>query len=127
MSAAAGAAGGAPGMSDLFSASAIVAAAAGAESDALAAAAEDTWVGGRLVQSLLVGLHNATGLPWWQDIMLCTLGMRLATLPVMIAQIKNTYRLSQVCWVLGWAVVGCGGVKCRLGWGGRGGAIDCFR
>ena len=92
----ASAAGGAPGVSDLFSPAAIVAAAAGAESDVLAAAAEDSWLGTRLVQNLLVAVHDATGLAWWQSIMLTTLGMRIATLPVMIAQIKNTYRMSQV-------------------------------
>lgn len=91
----ASAAGGAPGVSDLFSPAAIVAAAAGAESDVLAAAAEDSWLGTRLVQNLLVAVHDATGLAWWQSIMLTTLGMRIATLPVMIAQIKNTYRMSQ--------------------------------
>ncbi|KAL4457833.1 hypothetical protein ABPG75_012698 [Micractinium tetrahymenae] len=93
--AAAGPVASSPGMSDLFSAAAIVAAASGAEADALMAAREDAWLGSRLVQALLCAVHGATGLPWWQDIMLCTLGMRLATLPVMIAQVKNTYRLSQ--------------------------------
>ncbi len=92
----ASAAGGAPGVSDLFSPAAIVAAAAGAEGDVLAAAAEDSWLGTRLVQSLLVAVHDATGLAWWQSIMLTTLGMRVATLPVMIAQVKNTYRMSLV-------------------------------
>ena len=92
----ASAAGGAPGISDLFSPAAIVAAAAGAEADVLAAAAEDSWLGTRLVQSLLVAVHDASGLAWWQSIMLTTLGMRVATLPVMIAQVKNTYRMSQV-------------------------------
>ncbi|PRW56043.1 mitochondrial inner membrane OXA1 [Chlorella sorokiniana] len=91
----ASAAGGAPGISDLFSPAAIVAAAAGAEGDVLAAAAEDSWLGTRLVQNLLVAVHDATGLPWWQSIMVTTLAMRVATLPVMIAQIKNTYRMSQ--------------------------------
>lgn len=82
-------------MSDLLSAAAVVAAASGAEVDALAAAREEAWLGSRLVQALLCAVHGATGLPWWEDIMLCTLGMRLATLPVMISQVKNTYRLSQ--------------------------------
>ncbi|KAL4420074.1 hypothetical protein ABPG77_004339 [Micractinium sp. CCAP 211/92] len=91
----AAAAGSSGGMSDMFSAAAIVAAASGAEADALAYAREDAWLGSRMVQALLSTLHGATGLPWWQDIMLCTLGMRLATLPVMISQVKNTYRLSQ--------------------------------
>lgn len=92
----AAAAGSSAGVSDLFSAAAIVAAASGAEADALLAAREDAWLGSRLVQGLLCTVHGATGLPWWQDIMLCTLAMRLATLPVMISQVKNTYRLSQV-------------------------------
>lgn len=92
----AAAAGSSTGMSDLLSAAAVVAAASGAEVDALAAAREEAWLGSRLVQALLCAVHGATGLPWWEDIMLCTLGMRLATLPVMISQVKNTYRLSQV-------------------------------
>lgn len=82
-------------VSDLFTATAIVAAASLAEGDALALAQEDAWIGSRLVQSLLSSVHASTGLPWWGDIMLCTLAMRLSTLPVMISQIKNTYRLSQ--------------------------------
>ncbi len=105
----AAAAGSSGGMSDMFSAAAIVAAASGAEADALAYAREDAWLGSRMVQALLSTLHGATGLPWWQDIMLCTLGMRLATLPVMISQVKNTYRLSQVCaCVGGWVWGGTG-------------------
>ncbi|PSC71648.1 mitochondrial inner membrane OXA1 [Micractinium conductrix] len=92
---AAAAAAASPVTSDLFSAAAIVAAAAGAEGDALASAADDTWLGGRLVQRLLTLVHASSGLPWWEDIMLCTLAMRLMTFPVMLGQIKNTYRLSQ--------------------------------
>lgn len=85
-----------PGVSDLFTASAIVAAAAGAEEDALAACQEDSWIGTRGIQMLLRGVHSATGLEWWQSIMLATLGMRIATLPIMLMQVKNTYRMSQV-------------------------------
>ena len=96
---AAAAAAASPVTSDIFSAAAIVAAAAGAEGDALASAADDTWLGGRLVQRLLTLVHASSGLPWWEDIMLCTLAMRLMTFPVMLGQIKNTYRLSQVRWV----------------------------
>ncbi|KAI3436771.1 hypothetical protein D9Q98_006183 [Chlorella vulgaris] len=84
-----------PGVSDLFTASAIVAAAAGAEEDALAACQEDSWIGTRGIQMLLRGVHSATGLEWWQSIMLATLGMRIATLPIMLMQVKNTYRMSQ--------------------------------
>lgn len=84
------------GMSaDLFSVGSIIAAAATAEPDSLSAARDDTWLGGRLVQSLLVSMHEATGLDWWSTIMVTTLGMRMATLPVMVSQIKNTYRMSQ--------------------------------
>lgn len=97
----------------LFSASAIVAAAAGAEGDVLAAAAEDSWLGTQLVQRLLTTIHDASGLPWWQSIVLCTLAMRLATLPVMIMQIKNTHRMSQVR--TGWGGVGCGWVGAGCG------------
>lgn len=109
----ASAAGGSPGVSDLFSPAAIVAAAAGAEGDVLAAAAEDSWLGTRLVQSLLVAVHDATGLAWWQSIMLTTLGMRVATLPVMIAQVKNTYRMSLVS-PLAWSL--CSGHRV-VAWG----------
>lgn len=101
-----------PGVADLFTASAIVAAAAGAEEDALAAAREDSWLPTRLIQGLLTGLHGALGLEWWQSIMVATCAMRLATLPIMIMQIKNTYRMSLVGlphaagrWLPGWPCV----------------------
>jgi hypothetical protein len=87
---------GAPGVADLFTASAIIAAAAGAEDDALQAAREDSWIVTRLVQSLLVGMHGMLGLEWWQSIMAATCAMRVGTLPLMLAQVKNTYRMSQV-------------------------------
>ena len=100
------------GMSELFSAASIVAAAAGAEGDAIAAAHEDSWLGTNAVQWALTFVHQATGLDWWQSIMVTTLGMRLCTLPVMILQIKNTYRMSQVRWR-----AGSGRVGGRLLWG----------
>lgn len=107
------AAGGAPGVADLFTASAIIAAAAGAEADALEAAREDSWIVTRGVQSLVVCLHGALGLEWWQSIMAATCAMRLATLPLMLAQVKNTYRMSQVGRGLGapWAA-GSGRRRC---------------
>ena len=66
-----------------------------AESAALEAAMEGAWLPTRTLQYVLESVHHATGLEWWQSIMLTTVGIRAATLPVMLMQIKNTYRLSQ--------------------------------
>ena len=66
-----------------------------AETAALEAAMEGAWLPTRTLQYVLESVHGATGLEWWQSIMLTTLGIRAATLPVMLMQIKNTYRLSQ--------------------------------
>ena len=66
-----------------------------AESAALADAMEGAWLPTRTLQWALESVHNVSGLPWWQSIMLTTLGIRAAMLPINIMQIKNTYRLSQ--------------------------------
>lgn len=66
-----------------------------AENAAMEAAMEGCWLPTRALQWALDSVHNASGLPWWQSIMLTTVIMRASTLPIMIMQIKNTYRLSQ--------------------------------
>jgi YidC/Oxa1 family membrane protein insertase len=66
-----------------------------AEKAALEAAMEGSWLPTRTLQWVLETVHQSTGLEWWQSIMLTTVGIRAATLPIMLMQIKNTYRLSQ--------------------------------
>jgi len=66
-----------------------------AESAALADAMEGAWLPTRTLQWTLESVHNVSGLPWWQAIMLTTLGIRTVMLPINVMQIKNTYRLSQ--------------------------------
>ena len=66
-----------------------------AEKAALEAAMEGSWLPTRTLQWVLETVHHGTGLAWWQSIMLTTVGIRAAMLPVMLMQIKNTYRLSQ--------------------------------
>ncbi|KAK9842148.1 hypothetical protein WJX84_012222 [Apatococcus fuscideae] len=47
------------------------------------------------MQSVLLGLHSVTGLPWWGTIALVTVGTRLVTAPLTLMQIRNTYRMTQ--------------------------------
>ncbi|KAK9860345.1 hypothetical protein WJX84_004274 [Apatococcus fuscideae] len=47
------------------------------------------------MQSLLLGIHSVTGLPWWGTIALTTVGARLVTAPLTLIQIRNTYRMTQ--------------------------------
>ena len=81
--------------SSLASPDSIVDLAAVAVRAALDAAAEGCWAPTRALQWLIETVHDTTGLPWWGSIMLTTCGIRLATFPIMLMQIKNTYRLSQ--------------------------------
>ena len=119
---------------EALSPSVIVQAASLAEGAALEEALEDRWLPTRVLMWALTTTHDATGWPWWQAIAATTAAMRLLTLPVMLAQIKNTYKLSLVgasvgvwvdpcvggsvgVWVRGcvdpWVCVG------GQGWGGR--------
>ena len=66
-----------------------------AETAALEAAMEGSWLPTRTLQWVLETVHQGTGFEWWQSIMLTTVGIRGAMLPLMLMQIKNTYRLSQ--------------------------------
>lgn len=66
-----------------------------AEKAALEAAMEGSWLPTRTLQWILETVHHGSGLAWWQSIMLTTVGIRAATFPIMLMQIKNTYRLSQ--------------------------------
>ena len=77
-----------------FSPDAIIDAVGVAETAALAAALEDAWLPSRGLQYALRAVHDA-GVPWWESIMLTTAGVRLVMLPIMLMQIKNTYKLSQ--------------------------------
>eukprot|EP00887_Chlorella_sp_A99_P001430 scaffold8.g1430.t1 len=91
--AAAAAAGG--GLPALLTPDAILAAAGGAEADALAAAGEGVWAPTRGLQALLCAMHEGLGLEWWAAIAAVTVGVRTCTLPLTVMQIRNTYRLSQ--------------------------------
>jgi hypothetical protein len=93
-SSAAAAAGAAGDASLSFTPDAIIDAAGVAETAALAAALEDAWLPSRALQYSLRAVHDA-GVPWWESIMLTTAGVRLVMLPIMLMQIKNTYKLSQ--------------------------------
>jgi YidC/Oxa1 family membrane protein insertase len=73
----------------------IVEAAAVAEHAALELAKEGCWAPTRGLQFVIEKVHETTGLPWWASIMLTTIGIRTATFPIMLMQIKNTYALSQ--------------------------------
>ena len=73
----------------------IIDVAALAETAALDAASEGCWAPTRALQWLIENVHETTGLPWWSSIMLTTVGIRAASFPIMLMQIKNTYRLSQ--------------------------------
>lgn len=66
-----------------------------AEKAALESAMEGSWLPTRTLQWILESIHHGSGLEWWQSIMLTTVGIRAATFPIMLMQIKNTYRLSQ--------------------------------
>lgn len=77
-----------------YSPDSIVDLAAIAEKAALELAKEDVWAPTRALQWIIENVHEVTGLPWWGSIMLTTLGIRTATLPIMLMQIKNTHRLS---------------------------------
>lgn len=66
-----------------------------AEKAALESAMEGSWLPTRTLQWILESVHHGSGLSWWQSIMLTTVGIRAATFPIMLMQIKNTYRLSQ--------------------------------
>jgi YidC/Oxa1 family membrane protein insertase len=66
-----------------------------AEKAALESAMEGAWLPTRTLQWILESVHHGSGLSWWQSIMLTTVGIRAATFPIMLMQIKNTYRLSQ--------------------------------
>lgn len=66
-----------------------------AEKAALESAMEGAWLPTRTLQWILESVHHGSGLAWWQSIMLTTVGIRAATFPIMLMQIKNTYRLSQ--------------------------------
>ncbi|KAL4541174.1 hypothetical protein Ndes2526B_g05717 [Nannochloris sp. 'desiccata'] len=73
----------------------IVEVAAVAERAALDLASEGCWAPTRGLQYVIEKVHETTGLPWWASIMLTTIGIRTATFPIMLMQIKNTYALSQ--------------------------------
>lgn len=73
----------------------IVEVAAVAERAALDLASEGCWAPTRGLQYIIEKVHETTGLPWWASIMLTTVGIRSATFPIMLMQIKNTYALSK--------------------------------
>jgi hypothetical protein len=84
-----------PDLSQVLDPTAIVKAATLAEPAAIAEAAADVYAPTQGIQQLLVAIHSASGLDWWASIMLTTFGVRLLTFPVMLYQIKNTYKMSQ--------------------------------
>ncbi|KAL1241212.1 Mitochondrial inner membrane protein OXA1L [Trichinella pseudospiralis] len=47
-----------------------------------------------LVQLMLNSIHDNFGVPWWASIFLCTTGVRLLTLPVMIYSQRNSALMS---------------------------------
>lgn len=65
-----------------------------AETAALDSAFEGAWLPTKALLWSLTSVHDFTGLPWWQSIMATTFFMRTMTFPVMLMQIKNTYKLS---------------------------------
>lgn len=79
---------------DLPSPDSLVDLSTAAEQAALDFALEDCWIPNRLLQHTLRTVHDVTGLDWWASIAATTASLRLATFPVMLMQIKNTYRLS---------------------------------
>jgi YidC/Oxa1 family membrane protein insertase len=94
--AAAGAAGSSASTGALsdYSPDAILHAASAAEAAALELAVEGAWAPTRALDWLLSNVHMATGLPWWQSIMLTTVGIRVVMMPLMWMQIRNTHALS---------------------------------
>ena len=82
------------GIAGPYTADSIVDIATQAESAALEAATEGAWLPTKALDWLLSSVHSYSGLPWWQSIMLTTFGIRLASMPVVLMQIKNTYKLS---------------------------------
>ncbi|GAB4820631.1 hypothetical protein N2152v2_007677 [Parachlorella kessleri] len=84
-----------PDLSQILDPATIVQAAIAGEANAFQAAALDVWLPTRGIQELLILVHDATGLEWWDSIVATTFGVRLLTFPVMLFQIKNTYKLSQ--------------------------------
>jgi len=45
------------------------------------------------VQGAIEGVHAVSGLPWFGTIAACAIGVRLATLPLVVAQTRNTAKL----------------------------------
>lgn len=86
-----------PGSGDsLLDPSSIVDLAAASDAAAFAQEALNHWPLITGLQSSLNFLHSTTGLPWWLTIPLMTFTFRITIFPVMLAQIRNTYRLSVI-------------------------------
>lgn len=49
-----------------------------------------------LVETLLVGVHDVSGLPWWATIAITTAGVRLAFVPLQIYQSKSIAKLALI-------------------------------
>lgn len=86
-----------PGSGDsLLDPTSIVDLAAASDAAAFAQEALNHWPLITGLQSSLNFLHTTTGLPWWLTIPLMTFTFRIAIFPVMLSQIRNTYRLSVI-------------------------------
>eukprot|EP00162_Nutomonas_longa_P014251 comp21890_c0_seq1/m.49643 comp21890_c0_seq1/g.49643 ORF comp21890_c0_seq1/g.49643 comp21890_c0_seq1/m.49643 type:complete len:446 (-) comp21890_c0_seq1:28-1365(-) len=42
------------------------------------------------IESMMVTMHETTGLPWWEVIMMCTFGLRMVALPFQVLLQRNT-------------------------------------
>ena len=49
-----------------------------------------------VVEALLIGVHDMSGLPWWQVIGLTTIGVRLLFFPLQIFQSRNIARMAAI-------------------------------
>ncbi|KAG9448292.1 hypothetical protein H6P81_014420 [Aristolochia fimbriata] len=62
----------------------------------VAIAAADSAFPVAALQYFIDGIHNLTGLNWWASIMLTTIFIRTATIPLLINTLKATIKLSQI-------------------------------
>lgn len=60
----------------------------------VAVAAVDSFFPVAALQYFIGGIHDLTGLNWWAAIALTTLTIRSATIPILIKQLKATYKLT---------------------------------
>ncbi|KAL5054273.1 hypothetical protein RYX36_034955 [Vicia faba] len=60
----------------------------------VAIAAADSYLPIQAVQYLIDAVHSYTGLNWWADIVLTTLLIRIATIPILLYQLKDTSKLA---------------------------------